>query len=265
MLVISPDGRWLASAVGSAVGAATRHVQVRLWDTTTRREVSMFTFTAEGEISVGFARDSSAIVFGGSMNGAFRRALDAHEDALVIGEEESSPVFAPASSHESRWSISAAEGPALKITAKGEPTEATTRVIPLEREVNWAISPDDQWLVAGNDWGFQSWRLDNLAPGPAWPALRDGDRFRFLGFSGDGRWLVTEVTQGTMELRDGRTFEPVLRLTPPVDYALTRMTWAPDASAIYLMGVGPRVFCWDLTALRRELAARGLDGRDDPH
>jgi hypothetical protein len=52
-----------------------------------------------------------------------------------------------------------------------------------------------------------------------------------------------------------------VRLAPPRAFELNHGVWSPDGERLYLLATGHRVFEWDLAALRRELAARRLDGR----
>ena len=60
-------------------------------------------------------------------------------------------------------------------------------------------------------------------------------------------------------VREARGFGERVRLIPPVRVDFASGAWSPDGGRFYVLGVGHRVFEWNLAALRRELAARGLD------
>jgi hypothetical protein len=64
-----------------------------------------------------------------------------------------------------------------------------------------------------------------------------------------------------VEIRDARTLELLIRLESPTDFQC--IAWSADGARLYLLddaGGEARLFRWNVTDLRRELAARGLDG-----
>ena len=87
----------------------------------------------------------------------------------------------------------------------------------------------------------------------------DGELPGDMVFSADGRTFASAGGRGTVELRDAQTFELRLRLEAPMDLEVSRLAWAPDGSRLYLLARGPRMFFWDLVAIRKELGSRGLD------
>jgi WD40 repeat protein len=136
---------------------------------------------------------------------------------------------------------------------------ASVKRIPVDRDVRVQFSPDGQWLLTSNDDGHQTWRLPDLEPGPRLPAAPDGNRARMAAFSPDGAWLATQRAGATIDLWRSGSFVPLITLEPPLDLEATILTWTPDGQRLVLLSRGPRVFEWDLQALRRALAARGLD------
>lgn len=122
-----------------------------------------------------------------------------------------------------------------------------------------AFSPLDDRMVVGNNDSYRTWTLPGLEPGPEWPTRPEVSSWKCFSFSASGRWFACGVGGGSIEIRDGRTFALLAHLEPPLDLEMTGLLWSPDETRIYLMFRGPRIFVWELPALRRELAARGLD------
>jgi WD40 repeat protein len=77
-------------------------------------------------------------------------------------------------------------------------------------------------------------------------------------FSPDGRWLACDRPMGEVEVRDTRDWSEQVRLIPPVRIDVNSVAWSREGDRLYVLGTGHRVFEWNLSALRRELAARKL-------
>ncbi|MGD0039111.1 MAG: protein kinase [Isosphaeraceae bacterium] len=156
-----------------------------------------------------------------------------------------------------------------------------------------AVSPDGQWLATGSHaFGAQVWRVRDSARVAGLPI---DDRTR-VAFSPDGKWLMTTSPpcelwavgnwreaarkiggNGLCFLPDGRllavmdatkvirlveaeTGRMVARLESPDLCDVTRATFSPDGSRLVVTTLeGPAVHAWDLRAIRRRLAAMGLD------
>ncbi len=158
---------------------------------------------------------------------------------------------------ERRWAISRdSQGP-LHIWSTDTAAEIGSIVVP--RVAGVAFSPRGDRLVTADDKTYHAWSLPDLQPGPQWPLRNGGGAQKVFSFSPSGRWFVGEQGSGALELRDGRSFELLVRLEPPLNLELGALRWSPDESRIYLRFRGPRVFYWDIAALRRELKSRGLD------
>jgi tetratricopeptide (TPR) repeat protein len=156
-----------------------------------------------------------------------------------------------------------------------------------------AVSPDGEWLGVGSQHSgarAQVWRLrDRLKV-----ADLSVNKGSYLNFSPDGKWLLTGSppckvwTSGTWELRrelggTGLCFAPdsrlvaildenqlirlveagtgrvVARLERPDSSTVTSAVFSPDGARLVLVADNAPVHVWDLRALRRELAAMGLD------
>src|SRR5262249_47536019 len=128
-----------------------------------------------------------------------------------------------------------------------------TRVaeLPLDDSTWVVFSPDGKWLMTGAApcrlWEVGTWR----------EARRIGDRFGC--FSPDGRLMVVqEATKLTrlVETASGRT---LARLESP-DLSIIQPAFSRDGSRLLVTtNDGPAVHVWDLRAIRKQLAAMGLD------
>jgi tetratricopeptide (TPR) repeat protein len=154
-----------------------------------------------------------------------------------------------------------------------------------------AVSPDGEWLGAGSQRaGAQIWRLRDHLKVADLPVTKGG----YLNFSPDGKWLLTGSppsklwASGTWALHrelggTGLCFAPdsrllailddgqvirlveagtgrvIARLQSPDRAAVTSAVFSPDGSRLVLVGENSTVHVWDLRALRKALAALGLD------
>jgi len=170
--------------------------------------------------------------------------------------------------------------------------ERTFSIGPLDDCRYVAVSPDGQWLATGSHIrGAQVWRVRDAARMKELP-IDDGTR---VTFSPDGKWLMTTSApcrlwavgtwlealeiggQGHCFTPDGRmlvvidatrvirlveteTGRTVARLESPDLCEVTRASFGPDGSRLVVTTPqGSAVHVWDLRAIRRRLAAMGLD------
>ncbi len=167
------------------------------------------------------------------------------------------------------------------------------RVGPLDDCRYVAVSPDGEWLATGNHdtTGAQVWRIRD----GAWLADLPVEGIVRVAFSPDGKWLMTSPSPcrlwavGTWRKErrfggEGRCFSPdgrlvvvmdadkalrlvetdsgrtVARLESPDSCNAFLATFSPDGSRLVVVtNDGPAVHVWDLRAIRRRLAAMGLD------
>jgi WD40 repeat protein len=146
----------------------------------------------------------------------------------------------------------------VRVTAVGSGRAAMT--LPLKQHAGAGFSRDGRWFVTGTETEYQTWELPTLQPGPRWPRSAEGGGFWGTPvFSRDGQWVGCDRGQGEVEVRDAREFGERVRLIPPVRVEFSSGVWSPDGGRFYVLGEGHRIFEWNFAALRRELAARGLD------
>ncbi len=170
----------------------------------------------------------------------------------------------------------------------------TIRVGPLDDCRSVAVSPDGQWLATGTHGrGAQVWRIQDATKVAELPI----DGGTGVSFSPDGKWLVAGNPQrrlwevGTwrekrpitdvggcfspdsrlvvavdrnqvlrlVELDTGRT---LARLESPDLCSVAAVALSPDGSRLVVTTKdrpSPAVHVWDLRAIRKDLAGRGLD------
>jgi WD40 repeat protein/tetratricopeptide (TPR) repeat protein len=165
---------------------------------------------------------------------------------------------------------------------------------PLDDCRSVAISPDGEWLAAGSHGkaGAQVWRLDSAArvadlaveglisvvfspdgkwlmtssaPCRLWAVGAWREAWRIggsigLGFSPDSRLLLVVDMSHALRLVETETGRTLARLESPDLHAISAATFSPDGSRVVVTtNDGPAVHVWDLRAIRRQLAAMGLD------
>jgi WD40 repeat protein/tetratricopeptide (TPR) repeat protein len=167
-----------------------------------------------------------------------------------------------------------------------------TQVGPLEDCRYVAVSPDGEWLATGSHHiGAQVWRVSDGGKVKELPV----NMGRWIAFSPDGKWLMTGNppckfwSTGTWALARelggaGLCFSPegrlvalldaskiirlvevetgrvIARLESPDSSDVVFATFSPDGSSLVLVpGNYPAVHVWDLRAIRKRLAAMGLD------
>ena len=167
-----------------------------------------------------------------------------------------------------------------------------TQVEPLDECRYVAVSPDGEWLATGSHHlGAQVWRVRDAEKVAELPV----NTATAVAFSPDGKWLMTASppcklwTTGTWALhRDlggaGLCFSPdsrlvalldasriirlveaetgrvIARLESPDSVDVIWATFSPDGSRLVLVPEhDPAVHVWDLRAIRKRLAAMGLD------
>jgi len=150
-----------------------------------------------------------------------------------------------------------AAGSAIEVWTRGDETRLGTVAAPSPA---WTtVSPAGDRLVLLGGGAFRVHSLPGLDVVAEWPVRDDGSGPRMFAFSPTGRWFACEREGGALELRDGRTFDLQVSMEPPQELDLGGLVWAPDEAHLYAAYRGPRVFVLAVSALRRELATRGLD------
>jgi WD40 repeat protein len=121
------------------------------------------------------------------------------------------------------------------------------------------FSPDSHWLVAGSPKAYAFWNTGNWTSGPKFPADLGGFEHGDAIFSRDNRLVVLRSRPDVLELVGLPELHSLLRLEPPGKLGTMHHALSPDGTKLWVLAHGARVFEWDLTELRVELAKLGLD------
>jgi WD40 repeat protein len=121
------------------------------------------------------------------------------------------------------------------------------------------FSPDGRWLVGGSPTVYQFWSMPKWVPGPRFAADIGGFEHGDAAFSRDSRLAVLRSRPDVLELVGLPDPHSLLRLEPPEQLGTMEFAFSPDGQKLWILGHGARVFEWNLTRLRSELAALGLD------
>jgi len=120
---------------------------------------------------------------------------------------------------------------------------------------------DGSHLVGCTKETMQVWETRTWQVVERWTAwLSDG--FPSFACARDSSLLALMVGDGVVELRETKTWQPLLRLTAPglpTDHSgRTHLVWSVDSRRLIVSSTGPKVYEWDITALREELEKLGL-------
>jgi serine/threonine protein kinase/WD40 repeat protein/tetratricopeptide (TPR) repeat protein len=129
--------------------------------------------------------------------------------------------------------------------------------LPIEGLINVIFSPDGKWLMTTNPpcrlWTVGTWR--------------EARQIRGTGqcFSPDGRALVVQDANKVLRLVETETCRTLAQLESPDLCTVWWATFSSDGSRLVITtNDGPAVHVWDLRAIRRRLAAMGLDWKGPP-
>jgi eukaryotic-like serine/threonine-protein kinase len=124
--------------------------------------------------------------------------------------------------------------------------------LPIDRGGTVRFSPDGQWLLTSASpcrlWAVGTWREARQVGGSG------------LCFSADGRLMAVLDASKIIRLVETASGRDIARLESPDLCRLADATFSPDGSRLVVTTPdGPAVHVWDLRAIRRKLAAMGLD------
>jgi hypothetical protein len=126
------------------------------------------------------------------------------------------------------------------------------------------FSPDSQWLVASVEQGYASWQTGSWKSGGTWQAHLDSGDPGEVAFSDDSRFLVARQERHIFRLLSFPACRELVTLKPPLVVPVRSACLNGDASRLWLLAAGYRVFEWNLTELHKELVKLGLDWQTGP-
>jgi serine/threonine protein kinase/WD40 repeat protein len=126
------------------------------------------------------------------------------------------------------------------------------------------FSPDNRWLALSS-YGARVWRVTDWQQTAILDAPGQTPSAQEIAFSSDSRVLAVRLPSGVIRLIDPATGDDFAVLTDPDGSSGGFLAFTPDQTKLVTMASGeqsvPRI--WDLTAIRHELASRGLDWPPD--
>ena len=123
-----------------------------------------------------------------------------------------------------------------------------------------AFSPDNRWLLSGSGGGYQLWHIGSWEKGPRINPEREGRLAHCAAaFSPAGDILAVQQTDDRIALVAARDATPLATLEPPRPLRLEHLRFTGDGEQLAALGANQIMQLWNLTAIRRELRARGLD------
>jgi WD40 repeat protein len=123
-----------------------------------------------------------------------------------------------------------------------------------------AFSRDNHWLLTATGGGYQLWRVGSWEKGPRIGPEGEGRLASYTAaFSPVGNMLAVQQTDDRVALFDARDATPLVTLETPRPLRLDHLRFTGDGEQLAALGADQVIQLWDITALRRELRARGLD------
>jgi WD40 repeat protein len=122
-----------------------------------------------------------------------------------------------------------------------------------------AFSPDGRWLVTGGQDEYRFWRAGTWELERTIARERREEMPGLIAFAHDGRSMAITATQRTVRLIETATGRVLADLSAPDPQVIQGISFGPDDSQLAATTDGRAVQVWDLRAIRRHLAAMGLD------
>ncbi len=252
-VAFSPDGRSLASAAYSP--AFQQDPSIKLWDTTTGRELRTLTGHEGWILGLSFSPDGVLLASSGS------------DGAVMLWDVASGEVVRTMNWLDWTWADSVAFSPDGRLIASGMANGTTrlweTATGQISRTLgkgDWtwifgvAFSPDGKLLAAGSwDGNVQLW---DLTSDTQVRTFNHPWQVHEVAFSPDGRLLATASRLGTVKLWDVASGNEAGSVT--LDKKVNSVAFSPDGRLLAIgIAADPgvnSVYLWDV-AEKRQVAA----------
>ena len=122
----------------------------------------------------------------------------------------------------------------------------------------WFTS-DGKRLLTSNRQCFQLWETGSWKELHSWPVVAEAESPGAAAVSPDGKLAALEIAPDVFQLTDLATGSCLVNLRPPTTLGAAVAAFTPDGEQFCIAGAGPKIYRWNLAALRRELSAAGLD------
>jgi WD40 repeat protein len=148
------------------------------------------------------------------------------------------------------------------VTAWDAATGAVRWQFPAQDGAQVAFTTDSQWLVAGASDEYVFWNLSNGQPGVRFSRPATAALHGVVAVSPDGKLIAVNSSRSLVQLRDARTGEEIATLESSSRQTVSSLAFSPDGKRLAVAQQRETFHVWDLPALRRDLAAFGLDWPD---
>lgn len=279
---LSADGRWLVTVTESGT---------RLWDSQTRRDVSVIAKQGAEWSSARFSPDSRRLWIGGWNSelrlvdlptgapqpvGKFAGALAAlTEDgawAIALSDAGRGLQFVPTSGPgRGIWlrqphplAIAVTRDARLAATSSYNspgvrlwefPAAKMIRELPAAAAALLAFTPNGATLATGAGETIQLWDTTTGARGAT---IATGAKIRSLDFSPDGRLLAVETRDGVLLFGNAAPFVELARLTTAAGHLPASFCFSRDSRRLAVQTATGGAVVWQIDELHRELAALGM-------
>lgn len=126
------------------------------------------------------------------------------------------------------------------------------------RKHRLSFSRDNRWLAVHGD-VFDLRRVGTWEPAPPLPYPGARPTLGAAAFSPDGRVFAVVEEQESVRLFDLAEWKSLGRLSAPVAGSINALAFSPDGAQLAAACVRGRMRLWNLTAIRKELAALQMD------
>ena len=185
---------------------------------------------------------------------------DGVEEKLLAGQpglEHGDAVFSP----DGTWLVGTCwAGRGIRIWNLQEPDGLPVDLLEEQSVVNAAFSRDGRWLLTGTRTAYQFWDTDDWEENLSKRIGRKvvGGR-GVMAFHPKEKILAVSLDETSVQLIDLTNDEILVELRPPNPTSLMQLEFSADGTQLAALTAIHDTFVWNLSRLRRELSAMGLD------
>jgi WD40 repeat protein len=148
------------------------------------------------------------------------------------------------------------------VTVWDATTGAVRWQFPARDGAQVAFTTDSRSLIAGASDEYVFWNLSNGTAGLRFARPPTSNLHGTVAVSPDGKLIAISSSRSLVQLCDARTGEEIATLESPSRQTVTSLAFSPDGTRLAVTQQRQTFHVWNLPALRRDLAAFGLDWPD---
>jgi WD40 repeat protein len=162
-------------------------------------------------------------------------------------------------SPDARWLAAGASGVPTGFTRVWDLSRGTPAVDLPAHPSRPEFSPDGKWLVTATGTDHRFWEVGSWRAGPVISTTPPAPDFcGVFGFSPNGGLFALAEPSRAPRLFDTSAKDEIATLTPPTPDTAQFLRFSPDLHQLTAVTGNRKLQVWDLSRLRRELAAFGL-------